>query len=143
MPNKPLTSLGFFFPILHPHPPEQHILSQDMRHMRVSLGPQSEPQIWGHQKRVTLDLFRFFRFLPICSGPCFLFSGMPIVPICSVNVKSPDLFVSEQIRTIKETPLCLPLSQLPDTNVQTKRRGGSYENIGCIDHILSTPTIIT
>ena len=81
----------------------------------------SEPPIWGQQKGVTpicSDLFRFARFLPICSDLRSLFSGMPrFLPICSDLLRflpiCSDLF-SEQIR---ETPFCRPLLQIPRQNL--------------------------
>ena len=74
----------------------------------------SEPPSWGRQKGVTPicpNLFRFPRFLPICSDLRSLFSEIPrFVPIFSVFFRfapfSSDLsdLFSEQIRTNQGNP---------------------------------------
>ena len=65
--------------------------------------------LFGVTRKGHPDLFRFPRFLPICSDLRFLFfRGCPdlfrFAPFCFQNK-------SEQIR---ETPFCRPLLQIPD-----------------------------
>ena len=81
---------------------EKHSLFLKLRARRPNaLKLISEPPIWP-------DLFRFPRFLPICSELRSMFSGIPrFVPICSDLLRflpiCSDLF-SEQIRTDQGNP---------------------------------------
>ena len=83
---------------------------------------QSEPPIWGRQKGVSpicSDLFRFPRFLPICSDLRSLFSGMPrFVPICSDLLRFLQICFQNKSGQIRETPFCRPLLQIPETTKQ-------------------------
>ena len=71
----------------------------------------------GHPA-ICSDLFRFPRFLPICSDLRSMFSGIPrFVPICSDLLRflpiCSDLF-SEQIRTDQGNPFLPTPLQIPD-----------------------------
>ena len=90
--------------------------------LRGVLPSRSEPPVWGHQKGVTpicSNLFRFPRFLPICSDLRSLFSGIPrFLPICSDFFRfvfktnqnksgkppSADLFCNSPTRTSTRLP---------------------------------------
>ena len=75
---------------------------------------------WGRQKGITpicSDLFRFPRFLPICSNLRSLFSGIPrFVPICSVFFRFVPICFQNKSEQIRETPFCRPLLQIPETD---------------------------
>ena len=61
------------------------------------------------------DLFRFPRFLPICSDLRSLFSGIPrFVPICSVFFRFVPICFQNKPEQIRESPFCRPLLQIPD-----------------------------
>ena len=76
------------------------------------------PPVWGHQKAVTpvcSDLFRFPRFLPICSDLHSLFSGIPrFVPICSDLIRFLTICFQNKSEQIRESPFCRPILQFPD-----------------------------
>ena len=80
---------------------------------QMAVAKVSEPPHLGSAEGGHPDLFRFPRFLPICSALRSLFSGMPW--LFRFALISSDLF-SEQIRT-NQNPFCPPLWRVPESGL--------------------------
>ena len=91
--------------------PELRRLTPKPRHVSI-FG--SEPPIGGRQKGHP-DLFRFPRFLPICSVLRSWFLGIPrFLLICSDFFRCLLIRFQNKSENIKEIPFCRPLLQVPD-----------------------------